>query len=386
MNRELRPSAKRRLAAGIEVRSRVVPIDGEVLIELSIGSPPVPLKYVLDVGSDMMWTQCSPTSGSSAIYSHDTSSSFSPVPCSDNICQSKDAAFLSCNGGGSYCRYNRGYGDGSSSQGLMAKEKFTFGNGASFKNVYFGCGQLFNKDGSTKPPADQASGIVGLGRGPLSLVSQLNLETFWYCTTGRESASGSALGVGSPAGVTAAAAITTTPLLDTLSAWYLVLLKGITVGKTALFAGQESEFELNLDGSRGMVIDSGTSFTRLIPTVYTALRSELIAQLLVVGLQVAPAAAGLDLCFLLPGGGNTNVAFPQLTFHFDGGDLVIPTENYMQVVTVENSNLACLAMLSTEGTGLSTAIFGNSQQKNMNVTFDLVANNLSFKPTQCDQS
>ncbi|KAJ4831092.1 hypothetical protein Tsubulata_006089 [Turnera subulata] len=56
------------------------------------------------------------------------------------------------------CRYNVGYGDGSSSKGVLALENFTLGN-AIISNIAFGCG---NKN---KGHFLNFGGILGLGRG-----------------------------------------------------------------------------------------------------------------------------------------------------------------------------------------------------------------------------
>ncbi|CAH9130310.1 unnamed protein product [Cuscuta epithymum] len=377
MNRQL---PHQRLAASDDVQSKVLPVSGEFLIQLGIGSPPVFSNYLMDSGSDLIWsTQCSAAGIQGAT-----------IPCDHPICGTPRPPFLPCNVRGPSCWFDAGYKDGSkSAQGTMVNAKITFSDGSSFDKVLLGCGQLYqsyaNNTVSPIDPPSGSSGIVGIGRRQLSLVSQLNMKQFWYCLTDIESLAASTLVLGSPAGVVAAAesysaAVTTTPLLPH-EILYCISLKGISVGGVPLPV-EEAEFEAHPVGVPGMAIDSGATFTCLYPTVFGALRDELIRQ---VGdhLPVASDPAGktvMELCFVLPSGGaNINDIFPQLTLHLDGGDLVLPQQNYIETV----AGLACLAMVSTDIA--SPSIFGSTQQQNMMVKFDLVQSTVSFQSTQCDQ-
>ncbi|WP_411024255.1 hypothetical protein, partial [Salmonella sp. s58758] len=61
-------------------------------------------------------------------------------------------------------------------QGVLGTETFTFGGGYVANNVGFGCSDTISGSqfGGT-------AGLVGLGRGTLSLVSQLGAGRFAYC-------------------------------------------------------------------------------------------------------------------------------------------------------------------------------------------------------------
>ncbi|KAL5667956.1 hypothetical protein ACJX0J_020177, partial [Zea mays] len=56
----------------------------EYLMELAIGTPPVPFVALADTGSDLTWTQCKPCKlcfpQDTPIYDTAASASFSPVP------------------------------------------------------------------------------------------------------------------------------------------------------------------------------------------------------------------------------------------------------------------------------------------------------------------
>ncbi|XP_061371529.1 aspartic proteinase nepenthesin-1-like [Gastrolobium bilobum] len=151
--------------------------NGEYLMELSIGTPPKSYPAVLDTGSDLIWTQCMPCSQCykqpTPIFDPKKSSTFSKLSCSSDLCSALPSS--TCGDG---CQYMYTYGDYSMTQGVLATETFTFGGKAKAKNIGFGCGEKNEGDGF-----EQASVLVGLGRGPLSLVSQLKEQRFSYCLT-----------------------------------------------------------------------------------------------------------------------------------------------------------------------------------------------------------
>ncbi|CAH9130307.1 unnamed protein product [Cuscuta epithymum] len=383
--------ADQRLAAGNDVRSAVIPVPGEFLITLGFGSPQVWLDYIMDTGSDMIWTHClDNNSGSTDDYNPQNSSSFSELPCSDNLCNSTALPSLSCDNNSSVCAFNITYGSGRTNDGKLGRDSITFGNNVTVPCVIFGCGQVHDRWGQAHPPPAGSSGIIGLGRGEMSLISQTKMPIFWYCLSSMASLTQSMLQVGLLGGgesndpMIAAAysqeVVKTTPLLPN-DTHYSIRLKGISVGHKRLHL-PEAEFESNPDGSSGIVVDSGTPLTYLQRKVFAALKEELISQLAVTEYDAGAAITGLDLCFTMPLQSDDKI-FPKLTFHFDGDlDLELPKENYF--VDLETHNMSCLAMLNTSKTGGMT-IFGNIQQQNLNVTYDLTQNTLSFKSARCNQ-
>lgn len=347
--------------------------NGEFLMELSIGTPPASYYAILDTGSDLIWTQCKPCkqcfNQPSPIFDPKKSSSFSKLSCSSDLCNALPMS--SCSDGN--CEYLYTYGDYSSTQGVMATETFTFGK-VSVPKVGFGCG-LDNEGGGF----NQGGGLVGLGRGPLSLVSQLEEPKFSYCLTSIDSTKTSTLLMGSLASVNTTLhmdSMKTTPLIKNPSSpsFYYLSLEGITVGDTILPI-KKSTFALHGDGTGGMIIDSGTTITYIEERAFDLVKKEFINQ---VQLPVDESnQTGLDLCFTLPSNAQ-NIEVPKLIFHFDGADLDLPGENY---IIADPSGLACLAMGSSNG----MSIFGNVQQQNIQVVHDLVKETISFVPTQCDQ-
>ncbi|XP_049403555.1 aspartic proteinase nepenthesin-1 [Solanum stenotomum] len=356
-----------------DVKSTIHAGNGEFLMQISIGSPSESYNAIMDTGSDLIWTQCKPCKEcfdqSTPIFDPSKSSTFEKISCSNKLCEALPMS--SC--GDNNCEYMYTYGDYSSSEGFLASETFTFGK-VSIPNVAFGCGN--DNEGSG---FSQGAGLVGLGRGPLSLVSQLHMSIFSYCLTSiNEDAysKSSTLLMGSMTRDDHNNIITT-PLVKnpTQPSFYYLSLKGISVGDTQL-AIKKSTFSLNKDGSGGMIIDSGTTITYLEESAFSLLKKEFSSQ---VNLPVDDSSStGLDLCFKLPSNTN-NIEVPKLIFHFEGADMDLPAENYM--IADSRMGIACLAMGSSSG----MSIFGNVQQQNMMVIHDLDKETLSFVPTQCDK-
>jgi len=348
--------------------------NGEYLMELAIGTPPVSYPAVLDTGSDLIWTQCRPCTRCykqpTPIFDPKKSSSFSKVSCGSSLCSALPSS--TCSDG---CEYVYSYGDYSVTQGVLGTETFTFGKSkkkVSVDNIGFGCGEDNEGDGF-----EQASGLVGLGRGPLSLVSQLNEPRFSYCLTSIDDTKKSVLLLGSSEKVKDATEGVTTPLLKNplQPSFYYLSLEGISVGDTRL-AIEKSTFEVGNDGSGGAIIDSGTTITYLEQKAFDELKKEFISQ---TKLPVdKTSSTGLDLCFSLPSDA-TEVEIPKLIFHFTGGDLELPAENYM--IGDSSLGVACLAMGAASG----MSIFGNVQQQNILVNHDLQKDTISFIPTSCDK-
>jgi hypothetical protein len=115
----------------------------------------------------------------------------------------------------------------------------------------FGCGSI--NVGSL----NNGSGIVGFGRDPLSLVSQLSIRRLPHAVQQREEEHPPGLLFGSLTGadVLCCGAHRTLP-------FYYVRLTGLTVGVRRLRI-PESAFALQPDGSGGVIVDSGTAHTLL---------------------------------------------------------------------------------------------------------------------------
>ncbi|KZV53853.1 aspartic protein nepenthesin-1 [Dorcoceras hygrometricum] len=353
--------------------------NGEFLMDLSIGTPPVSFSAILDTGSDLVWTQCQPCNRcfpqTTTIFDPEKSSSFTYLPCSSKFCSVLPSS--SCDDG-QRCNYTYMYSDYSTTIGVMGAETFTFGN-VSVPKVGFGCG--FINDGVG---FDEGAGLVGLGRGYLSLISQLNVPKFSYCLTSIDSDKTGMLQIGSlDKELYVEPLKKTTPLIKNPSSptFYYLSLQGITVGNTRLNV-DKSSFQLNEDGSGGMIIDTGTTITYLPRNAYYLVRNAFVSQMKL-PVDESPYGKVFDLCFILPTSNSTSIIdieVPRVVFHFEGVDLELPEKNYF---VADPSGVACLAMGSLSGSGMS--IFGNFQQQDLLVVHDLAKETVAFVPTKCDQ-
>jgi Xylanase inhibitor C-terminal/Xylanase inhibitor N-terminal len=241
-------------------------------------------------------------------------------------------------------------------------------------DVTFGCGD--NNDGAG---FSQGAGLVGLGRGPLSLTSQLGFEKFSYCLTSLDETKTSPLFFGSLADFSASSntPAQSTPLVKNPSqpSFYYLSLKGFTIGSTKL-AMPNSTFAINSDGTGGLIIDSGTSITYLEAAGYKLVKKAFTSEM---QLPVADGTeVGLDLCFTAPSD-TSSIVVPKFIFHFDGADLDLPANNYM--IADSTTGLICLTVMGSRG----MSILGNFQQQNIQILYDVGNEKLSFMPTQCDQ-
>ncbi|XP_022988958.1 aspartic proteinase CDR1-like [Cucurbita maxima] len=150
------------------IHSRIIPDDGEFLMSISIGTPRVKIMAIADTGSDLTWTQCMPChkcfNQSFPIFNPRRSFSYRHVSCTSNACRSLDD--YRCGPNNRTCSYGYSYGDQSFTYGDLASDKITIGSFKLFKTV-IGCGHV---NGGTF--SGDTSGIIGLGGGPLSLISQ----------------------------------------------------------------------------------------------------------------------------------------------------------------------------------------------------------------------
>ncbi|CAH9110827.1 unnamed protein product [Cuscuta europaea] len=362
-------------------RVHPAPDNGGFLMDLHIGTPPVKLRSLVDIGSDVTWTQCLPCSKErcfgqdTPIFDPKKSTSFQKSVCRRN------------NTRGS-CSRRIKYGDGSTVEGFDASETLTFQNHVSFPNVTFLCG----KNNSVGFGFQHTSGLVGLSRGRLSLVSQLNLSQFSYCLPGLGSNSTGTLRLGDASSTAGGGdQVTTTPFAknpassnnSAKSQYYYVSVEGISVGKTLLSSVPKEAFLLNPDGSGGMIMDTATSLTYLPTAAFNAVVDEVGKQL-----NLSSDNSSDLPCFTLPK--KSEISFPTLTLHLQGShgsscaNLSIPEHNMFIIEEDFGRNTTCLA-IGDAGGGGSFGVLGNFLQQNMMVSYDRAENMLSFEPTNCSR-
>ncbi|CAN6334485.1 unnamed protein product [Urochloa humidicola] len=390
MRRAMARTRQHRLASTNAVAAPIHWMKTQYIAEYLIGDPPQSAEAIIDTGSNLVWTQCSDCTSSSTgcftqnlpYYDPSQSSTAQGVACGDAACALGSETQCS-NNGDETCVVDTGYGAGEIA-GVLGTETFTFGS-EKVTTLDFGC---ITATELTRGSLDGASGIIGLGRGGLSLVSQLQDTKFSYCLTPYNTdntVDQSLLSVGSSAGLSPGnnAPVTSVPFVtnpneDPYSTFYYLPLTGMAVGETTLDI-PASAFALRQLSSGewvGTFIDSGSPFTSLVDVAYKALRDELARQL--GGSLVQPPEDGLDLCVAR---GDAGKVVPPLALRFGNGggrDLVVPPENYWGPV---DDATACMMVFSSPSD--QPTIIGNYMQQNMHLLYDLGSGVLSFQAADC---
>jgi hypothetical protein len=96
-----------------------------------------------------------------------------------------------------------------------------------------------------------------------------------------------------------------------------------------------------------------------------------------IGLPVADSSkAGLDLCYQsLP----ESASIPNVTFHFEGGDLEVSRSQYF--VRDPDTGLTCSVLMPSMVPIVS--IIGGVMLANFHVLYDLGNNLITFTPAEC---
>ncbi|ESR47472.1 hypothetical protein CICLE_v10001860mg [Citrus x clementina] len=145
-------------------------------VNLTVGKPPKLFDFDFDTGSDLTWVQCdAPCTGCTKPPEKQYKPHKNIVPCSNPRCAALHWPNPPrCKHPNDQCDYEIEYGDGGSSIGALVTDLFPlrFSNGSVFNvPLTFGCGYNQHNPGPLSPP--DTAGVLGLGRGRISIVSQL---------------------------------------------------------------------------------------------------------------------------------------------------------------------------------------------------------------------
>ncbi|CAN4092338.1 unnamed protein product [Withania somnifera] len=336
-----------------------------------IGTPGQLMFMVLDTSADIAWVPCSGCTGcSSTVFSPNTSSTYGLTDCSVPECTQVKGQSCPAAGAPGVCYFNQSYGAASSFYATLSRDSLRLGTDV-IPNYSFGCISAIS--GSSIPP----QGLLGLGRGSMSLLSQsasLYSGVFSYCLPSFKSYyfSGSLkLGpLGQPKN------IRTTPLLKNphRPSLYYVNLTGVSVGRVLVpIAPELLAFDPNTGA--GTIIDSGTVITRFVQPVYNAIRDEFRHQVK----GTFSSLGAFDTCFA-----STNEALaPAIVLHFTGMDLLLPMENTL--IHSSASPVACLAMAAAPTNVNSVLnVIANLQQQNLRILFDTANSRLGIARELCN--
>ncbi|CAN1245119.1 Aspartic proteinase CDR1 [Linum grandiflorum] len=358
-------------------KAGIIANNGEYLMNISLGTPPFSIVAIADTGSDIIWTQCKPCVGcykqDAPLFDPKSSSTYKTVSCSSNACNSLQSEGSYCSSNGNVCQYQVSYGDQSHTKGDVAAETLTMGstNGraVALPKTVIGCGH--DNAGTFSP---KGSGIVGLGGGPASLVTQLGSSIggkFSYCLVPYTAAKlTSTMHFGKNA-VVSGNNVVSTPLISSplMSTFYFLQLEAVSVGSTKIpFQGS------SIGSSGNIIIDSGTTLT-LVPTDFLSQLSGAVESQVTGGTKTSDPQGLLSLCYVV----NSGLKVPPITAHFQGADVVL--ESYNTFIDMSDT-VTCLAFYGND----ELSIYGNIAQQNFLIGYDLQKQSLSFKPTDCTKN
>ncbi|OIS98370.1 PREDICTED: aspartyl protease AED3-like [Nicotiana attenuata] len=336
------------------------------IVRAKIGTPPQTLLVAVDNSNDVAWFPCSGCVGcSSTVFASDKSTTFKNVSC--GAAQCRQVPNPTC--GGSSCGFNLTYG-GSSIAANLSQDTLTLSTDA-VPSYTFGCVQ--KATGSSAPP----QGLLGLGRGPLSFLSQTQSHyqsTFSYCLPSYKSPNFSGTLRLGPNGQPKR--IKTTQLLRNprRSSFYYVNLVGVKVGRKIVDI-PPSALAFNPTTGAGTIIDSGTVFTRLVEPAYTAVRNEFRRRM---GRNTTVTSlGGFDTCYTVP------ITIPTITLMFAGMNVTLPQDNFL--IRSSSSSTTCLAMAASPADPVNSVlnVIANWQQQNHRFLFDVPNSKLGVARETC---
>ncbi|PUZ61100.1 hypothetical protein GQ55_4G245000 [Panicum hallii var. hallii] len=340
----------------------------EFVVTVGFGTPARAYAVVFDTGSDVSWIQCQPCSGHcykqhDPIFDPTKSATYAAVPCRNQECR---AANGSCDGNGT-CIYDVEYGDRSSTSGVLSHETLSLTSSSALHGFVFGCGE------KNLGSFGDVDGLIGLGRGKLSLPSQAAAKlgaTFSYCLPSHNGTQGY-LTIGS------------TPVSDKVTytamvqkpdypSFYFVELVSIDIG------GYVLPVPSTVFTSPGTLLDSGTILTYLPEEAYAALRDRF--KFTMKQYKPAPAQDLLDTCYDFTG--QRAIFIPAVSFKFSDGAVFDLDFFGILIFPDDATAIGCLAFAARPQT-MPFNIVGNTQQRSAEVIYDVAAEKIGFVPGSC---
>ncbi|XP_010516745.1 PREDICTED: probable aspartic protease At2g35615 [Camelina sativa] len=372
-----------------DLQSGLIGADGEFFMSITIGTPPIKVLGIADTGSDLTWIQCKPCQQcykeNGQMFDKKKSSTYKNERCDSRNCHALATSERGCDESNNVCKYRYSYGDQSFSKGDVATETISIdsasGSPVSFPGTVFGCG--YNNGGTFD---ETGSGIIGLGGGQLSLISQLSSsisKKFSYCLSHKSSTTNgtSVINLGTdsiPSSLSKDAGVVSTPLVDKEPlTYYYLTLEAISVGKKKIpYTG--STYNPNDDGgifsetSGNIIIDSGTTLTLLDSGFFDKFGAA-VEESVTGAKRLSDPQGGLSHCFK---SGSAEIGLPELTVHFTGADVKLsPINAFVKV----SEDMVCLSMIPTT----DVAIYGNFAQMDFLVGYDLETRTVSFQRMNC---
>uniref|UniRef100_A0A7N0ZQQ0 Peptidase A1 domain-containing protein n=1 Tax=Kalanchoe fedtschenkoi TaxID=63787 RepID=A0A7N0ZQQ0_KALFE len=347
-------------------------LNGYYTTRLWIGTPPQRFALIVDTGSTVTYVPCSTCrqcgNHQDPKFQPELSSSYEPVKCNVDC---------KCDNEGAQCVYDRTYAEMSSSSGVLGEDIISFGNESNLvpQRAVFGCENVETGDLFTQ----HADGIMGLGRGDLSVVDQLVgkhviSDSFSLCYGGMGIGGGAMVlgGISPPSDMVFAHSD------PARSLYYNIDLKEMQVaGKTLPINPRV------FDRRHGTVLDSGTTYAYLPEAAFTAFKDALMRELISLRQIRGPDPNYHDICF---SGASSNVmelskTFPTVDMVFGNGQkLSLSPENYL----FRHSKVRGAYCLGIFQNGKDpTTLLGAIVVRNTLVTYDREHKKIGFWKTNC---
>ncbi|CAF2065452.1 hypothetical protein HID58_073478 [Brassica napus] len=377
----------RRLGSSVvfPVSGNVYPL-GYYYVLLNIGNPPKLFDLDIDTGSDLTWVQCdAPCNGCTKPRDSQYKPNHNTLPCSHLLCSGLDLPQSKpCDDPDDQCDYEIGYSDHASSVGALVSDEFPLRleNGSTMHpHLTFGCGYDQQSPGPHPPPP--TAGILGLGRGKVSISSQLSSlgvtkNVIVHCLS--RDGKGGFLSIGDElvpsSGVT----------------WTSLALK--PPSKNYKTGPAEILFDDKATGVKGVsfVFDSGSSYTYFNAEAYQAVLELVRKDLKGKALKDSKEDKSLPVCWkdkrALKSVHDVKKYFKTISLRFGGSQkngqvFQIPPESYL--IITEKGNV-CLGILNGTEIGLENYnIIGDISFQGIMVIYDNEKQRIGWIPSDCDK-
>lgn len=258
------------------------------------------------------------------------------------------------------------------------------GRPVKFKNFAFGCSFEASGPSITGPSFNGAQGVMGLGRGSISLASQLGRRfgnRFSYCLMDYTMSPSptSYLLIGKSTMVNYSKKMSYTPMISNpfTSTFYYIGIEGVYIEDVKLRI-RPSVWAIDEMGNGGTVMDSGTTLTFLAEPAYRLIVSAF--KRLVTLPEADERTAGFDLCVNVSS--EARPSFPKLSFRLGGNSVLAPPPGNYFIDTAEDVKCLALQPLSA-ASGFS--VIGNLMQQGFMFEFDRDRSRIGFTRHGCGQ-
>ncbi|KAI3922365.1 hypothetical protein MKX01_006054 [Papaver californicum] len=348
--------------------------NGYYTTHLFIGTPPQEFALIVDSGSTVTYVPCSTCEQcgkhQDPKFQPDLSSTYSALKCNIDC---------TCDSDNNQCIYGRQYAEMSSSSGVLGVDIISFGNGSALEpqHATFGCENMETGDLYSQ----RADGIMGLGRGPLSIMNQLTdkgiiSDSFSLCFGGME-IGGGAMVLGS---INPLPKMVFSHSNANRSPYYNIELKELHVGGDKLKVNPSVFNE-----KHGTVLDSGTTYAYLPEPVFVPFKDAIMKKLSHLKSIRGPDPNYNDICFAGAGSDITQLSkyFPEVDMVFENGKkLPLSPENYL----FRHSKVRGAYCLGIFQNGRDpTTLLGGIVVRNTLVTYDRQNERIGFLKTNCSE-